>query len=165
MNSIIKNNIIKAVHQNKPEVLAKILKDNGNSPKFTTNFVYDYKTNDYIDGSDAFYKFKATPLIYASRKGYDKCVELLLKAGSNPNIVVYCSNEFDVFYENALDLACVYVHPECVRLLLKYGANPNLMPGKDITILQRACIGFDNNKVECVELLLQAGAKINYKTK
>src|SRR5574343_262619 len=166
MKSIIKNNIVKAINKNDPEALSKILKEN---PNINTNFVYDYeeKWKDYFredgDNDNKYYKFRTAPLIYASGKGYDRCVGLLLEAGSNPNIIITFRNDIDYFSVYALKEACVRNHVECVRLLLKYGANPNLLSNYEYgESLIRACI-FDN--VSCAELLLNAGAKVNFVNK
>jgi len=78
-----------------------------------------------------------TPLHAATAKGFAKgtleCVELLLKAGANPNIKAKSGvptgtyyRDIEVVGETPLHLAAAYGSKEMIQLLLKYNADPTI---------------------------------------
>lgn len=89
-----------------------------------------------------------TVLIYASLRGYTECVELLLRAGANPNIP-------EKYGWTALMYVSLRGYTECLQLLLQYKANPNLQTDYGWTALIWTVL---KDKTECVRLLLKAGA-------
>ena len=84
----------------------------------------------------------------ASQMGNDKCIELLIKAGADANMV-YNSEEI------ALAKAAAKSLVNCVKILLKAGADLNKC---GMTPLMKATF---NGNIECVRVLLQGGADVN----
>jgi ankyrin repeat protein len=96
------------------------------------------------------------PLIHAALFNRPEILELLLKAGADPNVTVSNPDE-DVRGETALMYAVDL--PEKIRiveLLLKHGADPNLADSKGQTALYHAV---DSDNLEAVRRLLAARAK------
>ena len=71
-----------------------------------------------------------TALSLACRRGSSKCVDLLLKAGADVNII----SDYD---STALMEAATYDHLECVQLLIRSGADVNFR-GSTSPTLNRA---------------------------
>ncbi|KAJ5813568.1 uncharacterized protein N7503_000318 [Penicillium pulvis] len=135
---------------------------------------------------------RTTPLHLAIQNGNTRCTKLLLEAGADPNLVVerntplhsacvywYSRRALDIVNlllrhgaqvnpsqdcarSTPLQLAADTEEPEILKSLLDNGADPNVsttsMSG---TALQRACYGNSRN-ANMVELLVNAGADINY---
>ncbi|KAK6507157.1 hypothetical protein TWF481_005605 [Arthrobotrys musiformis] len=60
--------------------------------------------------------FSISPLCYAAQKGYDRIVEIILRAGVDPNEKNSCG-------ETALILATSHGHPKIVKLLIEAGVD------------------------------------------
>ncbi|KAI1897039.1 hypothetical protein AGOR_G00079010 [Albula goreensis] len=104
-----------------------------------------------IDRKDYYGK---TPLYWAAYKGERSCVELLLKHGADVN--ARCKHGSTPLH------AAVGLFPECVLVLIQYGADVDLPDVWGVTPMYlAACSG----QIKCIHLLVQAGAKINYKNK
>lgn len=82
-------------------------------------------------------------------KASDEMIELLLKAGADPNgeISPYC--KIPLTYSDALD------RPDVVRLLIAYKADVNLRCGSDVAPIVYAA---RNSEANAVKILLEAGA-------
>lgn len=68
-------------------------------------------------------------------------------------------NEKDFLGSTILMFASVDGRPQCVKLLLQHNADPNIISFYDCTSLMLA----SSSNVECLKLLLQAGANIHHK--
>ncbi|KAH7628776.1 ankyrin repeat-containing domain protein [Sordaria sp. MPI-SDFR-AT-0083] len=96
-------------------------------------------------------KLEWTPLAYAASEGYEKCVQILLEHGADPNM----SGQVSPLLE-----AVQAGHLEATSVLLDYGADPE-------SSLVHACLITDflqssiNNKPSIYELLLQKGLNAN----
>ena len=95
-------------------------------------------------------KHKDTPLFFALRQKDDKMIELLLKAGANPNVM-----EKNGLY-SALSWSVSDNSISTVRLLLDNGADVNYQVKKSETALTVAAKGC--KKFDMVSLLLIHGA-------
>ena len=126
-----------------------------------------------------------TPLVIASRRGYDKIVELLIRAGAAVNKPTFSIRA------TALHWAATNGHYRWVCLLLKAGANPEVQTVHRRTPLMLAArsdhpaiveelleagacvdkgdtaaatalhLAAEEGSVDCVDLLLKAKAKVN----
>nr|XP_006006326.1 PREDICTED: ankyrin repeat domain-containing protein 10-like [Latimeria chalumnae] len=104
-----------------------------------------------IDRKDYYGK---TPLYWAAYKGQRSSMELLLRAGADVNS--QCKHGGSPLH------AAVGLFPECALLLIQYGANVNLSDNWGVTPMYlAACSG----QIECIQLLVRAGAKITYRNK
>ena len=104
-----------------------------------------YTEIDYVD-SEGF-----TPLIWAARRGDNIAVDLLLKAGANPNIHTSLG---DTALEFAARSSLV-----CVRMLLEAGANPTKENYGSTNALHSAA-NYQDCK-EMVECLVAAGVDLH----
>lgn len=94
-----------------------------------------------------------SPLHCAAEKGYTEILTRLLSRGINVN----GSSEIGT----PLDLAANLGQFEAMRILLDHNANPNLFSGELFTPLAGSIICSLPQSLQCVELLLQAGADPN----
>ena len=95
-----------------------------------------------------------TPLTHASKSGYKEIVELLLKAGADPN-------KLDQLYITPLMNACANGHTDIVEILIKNGASINLSNCNSETPLHYAC---SENYFDIIKILIENGADVNAKT-
>jgi ankyrin repeat protein len=96
------------------------------------------------------------PLIYAALFNRAEILELLLKAGADPNVTVSNPDE-DVRGETALMYATDLPEKiQIVELLLKHGADPNVANSKGETAL---CHATEFGNLGAVRRLLEAGCK------
>ena len=113
------------------------------------------------------FKYMYTALIYASRQGDDKCVQLLLEAGVNVNsVITYVgfSNNFrftPICGASALIFASRFGHYECVKLLIQAGADVNIDAQDGCTALIACTI---SGCTDVARLLLKCNAHINRRT-
>ncbi|XP_062004664.1 uncharacterized protein LOC133721905 [Rosa rugosa] len=124
-----------------------------------------------------------TPLIHAARLGHTDTAKLLLEYGANPSIAsdlgatalhhsaglgniellrYLISKGVDVNSQSdagsPLIWAAGHDQPDAVKVLLEHHANPNAESDDDITpLLSSVAAG----SLACLELLIQAGAKVN----
>ncbi|PRQ41797.1 putative ankyrin repeat-containing domain, acetyltransferase A, auxiliary subunit [Rosa chinensis] len=124
-----------------------------------------------------------TPLIHAARLGHTDTAKLLLEYGANPSIAsdlgatalhhsaglgniellrYLISKGVDVNSQSdagsPLIWAAGHDQPDAVKVLLEHHANPNTESDDDITpLLSSVAAG----SLACLELLIQAGAKVN----
>lgn len=63
-----------------------------------------------------------------------------------------------------LSIACYYGRIKCVRLLLEHNASPNIIGLFGDAPLKKAVTNPEFSNVECVRLLIDVGANINYKS-
>ena len=129
------------------------------------------------DGAAVDKEFR-TPLMNAAENGHTNCLKLLLRAGADVNKsdefgtalkYAICSERYDcacslieaganVNKGNLLYYAASYNRFRCEELLIKSGVDVNL----PCAIIFMAA---EENRIEFVKLLLQAGAKMNTKNK
>ena len=126
-----------------------------------------------------------TPLQRAAEKGHDKCVELLLKAGANVNaftvygdmaLIISAEQGFtacvDLLLEAGADVnsshsggrlalsgATYSGNERIVKSIIDAGADVNLVANK--RAYSPLMLAAEGGKVENVQLLLQAGARVN----
>ncbi|XP_028680808.1 ankyrin repeat and SOCS box protein 7-like [Erpetoichthys calabaricus] len=106
---------------------------------------------DNIDRKDYYGK---TPLYWAAYKGQRSSMELLLYYGADVNS--QCKHGGTPLH------AAIGLFPECALLLIQHGANIDLPDIWGVTPMYlAACSG----QTECIQLLVQAGAKITYRNK
>ncbi|XP_023660755.1 ankyrin repeat and SOCS box protein 5-like isoform X1 [Paramormyrops kingsleyae] len=104
-----------------------------------------------IDRRDYYGK---TPLYWAAYKGQRASLELLLRHGADVN--AQCKHGSTPLH------ATVGLFPECALILIRHGADVDLPDVWGVTpMYQAACSG----QVQCIHLLVRAGARINYKNK
>jgi ankyrin repeat protein len=96
---------------------------------------------------DAKNNFGCTPLYWATKYGYKRCVKLLLREGADID-----APDNDGW--TPLHLAAHGGHKECVKLLLRAGANVN---AKTCYMFTPLCYAVHKGQNECVKLLLRAG--------
>ncbi|GAB6178795.1 hypothetical protein JCM14036_01140 [Desulfotomaculum defluvii] len=99
-----------------------------------------------------------TPLMYASEKGHNDIIQLLLKNGAEVNAIQSTAGI------TPLNLAIIGGNVETIKLLLKGGADVNLSDEKDgMTPLMLASGVVPNikNSCETVKLLLDSDAEVN----
>lgn len=97
------------------------------------------------------YSYRAA--IIASRLGYDKCLEVLLNYGLNPNI----SDQTNI---TPLHVAVRSLKPSTARLLLANGANPNIVNNRGETPITIAEFLQPNQKQEFLSILTQNSSVI-----
>ncbi|MBN3279763.1 ANR10 protein, partial [Polyodon spathula] len=108
-------------------------------------------SKEQIDQKDYYGK---TPLYWAAYKGQKLCMELLLHYGADVNS--QCKHGGTPLH------AAIGLFPECVLLLIQHGADTDLPDTWGVTPMYlAACSG----QSECIQLLVQAGARITYKNK
>ncbi|CAM0948128.1 unnamed protein product [Alopecurus aequalis] len=91
-----------------------------------------------------------TPLYRAAYKGDRELAMLLLHRGVHPG----AANPWGT----ALHVAAFRAHPDVVAILLRHGADPNKVCNGIFPPLVSALLG---RSLECVKLLIQAGANVN----
>ncbi len=99
-------------------------------------------------------------LIYYARKSDYNKVELLLKAGINPNKSWRNDKQKKNVY--ALHNTAGFGEPKMVKLLVDNGADLNLLDEKGESALIYA---IQNSKTENVKILIEIGANVNHRTK
>ncbi|XP_063744832.1 ankyrin repeat and SOCS box protein 14 isoform X2 [Eleginops maclovinus] len=99
-----------------------------------------------------------SPLHSAAAGGHAHCVEILLKAGYDPNFMLHTSvrRNYDDERRSALYFAVSNNDLQCTRLLLEAGAMVNQDP---INCLQLA---LRQGNYEMINTLLKFGANVNY---
>jgi len=90
------------------------------------------------------------PLHWAVDVGSLELVELLLAAGADPTATTFSGEEFSVLH--------LAQHADVLRRLLQLGLPLKCRDSRGLTPLLLAC---NNSDVECVEVLLAAGADIH----
>jgi ankyrin repeat protein len=112
-------------------------------------------------GADAnYYKpGHGTMLETASYKGLKNNVAILLAAGANPN------GDYVLGFRSPLHVAALFVQPEVMHLLINAGAHIELRDKHRYTVPLHCAVntgGYTaSNPLECVNILLQAGAYID----
>ena len=91
-----------------------------------------------------------TPLMFAARHGYSKCVEALLNVGANVNAIDQDGN-------TAL-IKAAGGHKECVSFLIQAGADVNIPNQKNCTPVMSSAGRGDE---ESLRLLIVAGAHLD----
>jgi ankyrin repeat protein len=91
-----------------------------------------------------------TPLYIVSYNGCGICVQLLLKAGADPNLA-------DVYGASPLFVAAQKGHSEIVKLLLDAGAN--ISQRDEVLQVNALCIAAKFSQKECVDAMLENIAK------
>ena len=104
--------------------------------------------------------FTEQNLIYYAQEGDYNKVELLLKAGVNPNKSWRNEKQKKNIY--ALHNTSGFGETKMVELLLEYNADINLLDENGESSIIYA---IRNNKTETVKILIDRNANINYKTK
>jgi ankyrin repeat protein len=97
----------------------------------------------------------STALHKACWRGYTSIVEILLKAGADPNIAEDDSQKLTPLMQA---LALPPFKAEICQMLIKAGADINARNYENLTVLMMAVIDED---VEAVKLLIEAGVDIN----
>ena len=116
-------------------------------------------------------EYKQTLLMLATRTNKIESVKKLLELGANPNAH---NDSTKYFGQSAVLLACRFTRPssKILALLLKYGGNPNSTAcgvqenglGEIVPIRDFALSAAVFSSFEKVQLLVDAGANINYAT-
>ena len=95
----------------------------------------------------------STALIFAAGDGHDSCVNLLLKAGADVNIVAGNSYTY-----TALSKAAENGHSACLKVLLsEYPQSCPTVMWKNIALGKSV----EKDHTVCAELLLKSGAYVN----
>uniref|UniRef100_A0AAX7VS11 SOCS box domain-containing protein n=1 Tax=Astatotilapia calliptera TaxID=8154 RepID=A0AAX7VS11_ASTCA len=99
-----------------------------------------------------------SPLHSAAAGGHAQCVEILLKAGYDPNFMLHprIRRNYDDDRKSALFFAVSNNDLQCTRLLLEAGALVNQDP---INCLQ---VALRQGNYELINILLKYGANVNY---
>ncbi|XP_067855198.1 ankyrin repeat and SOCS box protein 13-like [Heptranchias perlo] len=106
---------------------------------------------DQINKNDYYGK---SPLYWAAYKGKRACIELLLEHGADANS--RCKHGATPLH------AVIGLFPDCALLLIQNGADVDLPDNWGVTPMYlAACSG----QLDCLRLLVLAGAKITYKNK
>ncbi|KAJ5902289.1 hypothetical protein N7495_002817 [Penicillium taxi] len=84
------------------------------------------------------------PIIWASRNGHDKTIQLLLERGADVNAQ-------SLFYGNALQAACSKGNDKIAQMLLERGADVNAQGGEYGNALQAAHQGGYHNIVQILQ--------------
>ena len=120
-----------------------------------TAFLQEHR--DIIDEQEPYYG--QTLLLWGARKGYYDFCELLLDNGANPDVQ---ANDGTTALIQAANLA----HAALIRLLLRKQADPNIVaemkPIDSYQPMRTALIVAAGNSLEHTQLLVEAGADINY---
>ena len=93
-------------------------------------------------------------LMYAVARGYTKCAETLIAGGANVNLSTRDG-------ETAVMTAAREVQSECIKLLIKFGADVNMVGEYNFTALIWTARQSSSRVVDCIKILLRAGALIN----
>lgn len=107
---------------------------------------------------DAVKESGMSPLHSAAAGGHAHCVEMLLKAGFDPNFMLHprVRRNYDDERRSALFFAVANNDLQCTRLLLEAGAMVNQDP---INCLQ---VALRQGNYEVINTLLKSGANVNY---
>lgn len=99
-----------------------------------------------------------SPLHSAAAGGHAQCVETLLKAGYDPNVMLHprVRRNYDDERRSALFFAVANSDLQCTRLLLEAGAMVNQDP---VSCLQ---VALRQGNYELINTLLKFGANVNY---
>uniref|UniRef100_A0A3Q3XPW3 SOCS box domain-containing protein n=1 Tax=Mola mola TaxID=94237 RepID=A0A3Q3XPW3_MOLML len=111
-----------------------------------------------VTEQDAVKESGMSPLHSAAAGGHAHCVEMLLKAGYDPNFMLHprVRSNYDDERRSALYFAVANNDLQCTRLLLEAGAMVNQDP---INCLQ---VALRQGNYELVKTLLKSGANVNY---
>ena len=93
-------------------------------------------------------------LMYAVARGHTKCAETLIAGGVNVNLSTRDG-------ETAVMTAAIKVQCECIELLVKFGADVNMVGEYSFTALIWTARQSSSRVVDCIKILLRAGALIN----
>lgn len=96
------------------------------------------------------------PLYYAAYHHHLDVIDWLLKKSADPNIRFNSG-------QTVLFVVCVHGHSELLQTFLSAGANPNVV-GID-NHESPMMFAVDNGHLECVKILINAGADLNLRTK
>lgn len=123
---------------------------------------HDYIASVLLDfGADYGVKCQCgyTALHYASRKGYVRLIEKLIKVGANVNEKITKIAEFDerLKPQTPLQLSADSGHKNCCEILLKHGASVNERNSNGQTALHIAAI---RGNADVVIVLLKNGASL-----
>ncbi|CAL8325418.1 unnamed protein product [Merluccius merluccius] len=99
-----------------------------------------------------------SPLHSAAAGGHAQCIEVLLRAGHDPNMMLHqrVRRNYDDERRSALFFAVANNDLQCARLLLEAGAMVNQDP---ISCLQ---VALRQGNYELINALLKSGANVNY---
>ena len=110
-------------------------------------------------------KKNLTALLIALAKKDIDAINVLLKSGADPNIMVGAALNATDRARTALQMACHWGNLSAIKILLNAGADPNIMVGGDVnttnrkgTVLITAC---QQRNMDVIKLLLNAGADPN----
>ncbi|KAL0978823.1 hypothetical protein UPYG_G00176190 [Umbra pygmaea] len=109
-------------------------------------------TSDSIDESGM------SPLHSAAAGGHVQCLQVLLKAGYDPNFMLHpwVRRNYDDERKSALYFAVSNDDVQSARVLLEAGAMPNQDPVKCLQVALRS------GNLEMIDILLRFGANVNY---
>jgi len=134
--------------------------------------VKDLRTIDRLiaDGADVNARGKGnmTPLLWAFPENRPEVFKRLLEHGADPNVVVM--SDFNTQGrkiqpgDSVLYLATISEFPNYFKYVMQHGGDPNLITRQFSPLMMLIGGGFCPDKKEAVQLLIDAGADLNYRT-
>ncbi len=125
------------------------------------------------DGADVNAKGKGnmTPLLWAFPENKPEVLKRILEHGADPNVVV--TSDFNTKNQgirpgdSVLHLAAGTTFPDYFKYVMQHGGNPNLIRGNkyEDSPLISVITGNSPNKSECIKLLIDGGADLDYMNK